>query len=221
MIRKRKWKHGERKGINCKLCWKMAIVIPSLLCLFIGCLFAYMSDYASTIDSRVAEAYLARVAGIPQAQRERMPASEIEYENLKQLLVAIVDNAVIHSRYDSHSIYKGEPPYTDSSPLLYCIVGNSNNLVGADISFTEVIQRYSTWAEENGWYYEVNKTDIEPPDHSSKSYAYWDPGNAQVLQTRFEIEPVSVDPSSATFERRYISYYRLNLRYVDHSCDED
>lgn len=220
-MRKCKRKHEKRKGMNCKLCWKMAIVIPSLLCLFIGCFFAYMSDYDSTIDSRVAEAYLARVAGIPQAQRERMPESEIEYENFKQLLFAIVDNAVIHPRYDSHSIYKGEPPYTDASPLLYCIVGISNNLVGADISFTEVIQRYGAWAEENGWYYEVNETDIERPDHSFKSRIYRDLGNVLERQTQFEIEPISVDPSSSTFERGYISHYRLNLRYVDHSCDED
>ena len=190
---------------------KVIASIAILLCLFTWCLMASMRDYHIRIDHIGAERSLTQLANVPPSRRERMPEAKKEYEELKQILFEVVDNTRIKSLFEN--------TYIELSPP-YCIVGKSYNSVAAKASIADVVQRYNTWAEKRGWYYEKNEALAEDTKANGTSQFYWGPRLTEAHQTRFEIESFSVDPSSAALRSNYATHYHLRLTYID-SCNED
>lgn len=145
---------------------------------------------------------------------ERYPEAKIEFDNLKQILLGVVDNTEIEPQSTSF--------FVDIYQAPHCIIGSSHDKVGAEIPFEEVIQQYNTWATVNEWRYEEIKFVNE---HSGEIQAWYfvykDPNNTTATQTWLRIELLSADQSSAIFQSTHPTHYKFLLSYVDHSCDGD
>lgn len=181
----------------------------SSLCLLFSILIKELHANDWEVDARhpTLKELAALEASIPQSRWERLPEAKVDYENLKRILFGIVSDIEIESRYDHI--------YVDIDHPSHCVVGRSSNRVSANIPFTEVVQLYDAWAAENGWRNDKFR------EIRGKRYMYRDPHSTKAYQTELKILLLSDTPPSAMLMPDYTSYYRLDLYYVDHSCDED
>lgn len=206
---KRKSKERSQKRNWARIFVRIAIISAIAIPLLCG----FFIDFALNVDKRpehfAVERSLTQLAKVPPASRVRSLESEIEYEGLKETLFKIVLDTEISIVLDDHYIAYFTEPH-------YCGVGHSINYVSTNTPFTEVVQRYNTWAANNDWHFEHSVEDDRP-------HIYHNSPKARSYRTTLTIRPLVPVPNpqvSRLINPVLATHFRLELEYVDPLCGE-
>lgn len=199
-MKRRKQESGQKRMWS-KLFLSIAIISAIAIPLLCG----FFIHFAQNVDKRADHFAVERSL----AQRAKAPESQIEYERLKEILFKIVEDTDISNILDEHSISLVSEPH-------FCGLGHSINFVSTNTPFTEVVQRYNTWAANNDWNYKHSAED-------DKLHIYHNSRKAWQYRSRLTIRsflPSPITYVSARINPFLATHYRLELLHIDPLCGQ-
>jgi len=206
---KRKGKEKGQKSIWSRLFLSILIICAIAIPLLCG----FFIDFAQNVDKRpdhmAVERMLTRNAMTPPAGRDWSLESEIEYEGLKETLFKVVEDSEISNVLDDHRIVLVSEPH-------FCGLGRSINFVSTNTPFTEVVQRYNTWAANNDWHHVDSAEDdrLHIYRNSRKAWKY------RTTLTIRSFAPALHVYVSARVNPFLATHYQLELLYIDPLCGQ-